>query len=186
MAEHYKKAEKNEDEKKSKKKWLLLLLLLLLLLIIAICITVWALFFRSAPALSPDYAPRQEERYAEDIGDSDTSKLSQTEGGGAVSITYTTNVDIDLSGKIVNLYFANPSKSNQDIVLQIVVQDVVVAQSGTITPGKQVERLDLSDEAVSRLSPGGYNGEFKVLYYQPDTHEKTIVNTEIPVNITVK
>ena len=185
MAEHYKIAEKEED-KKSKKKWLLLLLLLLLLLIIAICITVWALFFRSAPALSPDYAPRQEEQYAEDIGDSDTSKLSQTEGGGAISITYTTNVEIDLSGKTANLYFVNPSKSNQDIVLQIVVQDVVVARSGTISPGKRVERLDLMEDAASRLSPGGYNGEFKVLYYQPDTHEKTIVNTEIPVNITVK
>lgn len=40
-------------------------------------------------------------------------------------------------------------------------------------------------DAAAQLTPGGYNGNFVVLYYQPDTHEKTIVNTEIPVNITV-
>ena len=97
-----------------------------------------------------------------------------------------TNVDIDLSKGIAELYFANPTKSNQDMVLQIVIKDVVIAQSGTISPGKQISRLDLLKEAPSMLSAGGYDGSFKVLYYQPDTHEKTIVNTEIPVHITVK
>lgn len=178
-------AHERKEEKKGKKKWLLLLLLLLIFLI-AIGITIWALFFRSVPTLAPDYAPRQEEQYAEDIGDSSDQKLTQAEGGGAVSLTYTTKVDIDLSDKHAALYFANPSKSNQDIVLQIVVQDVVIAQSGTISPGKKIEKLDLLKDAAAQLSPGGYNGEFVVLYYQPDTHEKTIVNTEIPVNITVE
>lgn len=180
MGQHERK-----EEKKSKKKWLLLLLLLLILLI-AIGIGIWALFFRAAPTLAPDYAPRQEEQYAEDLGDSGDEKLTQAEGGGAVSLTYTTQVDISLSAEQATLYFANPSKSNQDMVLQIVVQDVVIAQSGTISPGKQVEKLDLLEDAAAKLAPGGYNGEFVVLYYQPDTHEKTIVNTEIPVNITVE
>lgn len=62
----------------------------------------------------------------------------------------------------------------------------MIAQSGTILPGKQIEKLDLLEDAAAKLQPGGYNGEFVVLYYQPDTHEKTIVNTEIPVNITVE
>ena len=175
-----------KQDNNGNKKWILLLLLLLLLLLAAVSVTIWALFFRSAPTLSPDYAPRQNEQYAEDIGDNDDSKLTQSEGGGAVSITYTTNVDIDLSKGIAELYFANPTKSNQDMVLQIVKKDVVIAQSGTISPGKQISRLDLLKEAPSMLSAGGYDGSFKVLYYQPDTHEKTIVNTEIPVHITVK
>ncbi len=182
MAAH---AQKKEEEDKKNRKWLLLLLLLLLLLIIAILVTIWALFFRTKPTLAPDYAPRQNEQYAEDIGDAGDEKLAQAKGGGAVSLTYTTKVNIDLSDSTADLYFANPTKSNQDIVLQIVIQDVVVAQSGTISPGKQVSRLHLLDGAAARLAPGGYDGMFKVLYYQPDTHEKTIVNTEIPVNITV-
>lgn len=178
-------AHERKEEKKGKKKWLLLLLMLLILAI-AIGITIWALFFRPVSTLAPDYAPRQEEQYAEDIGDSGDQKLAQVEGGGAVSFTYTTQVDVDLSEKRAALYFANPSRSNQDMALQIVVQDVVIAQSGIISPGKRIEKLDLLEDAAAKLAPGGYNGKFVVLYYQPDTHEKTIVNTEIPVNITVE
>lgn len=178
-------AKYERKEEKKDKRWLLLLLLLLLLLV-AIGVTIWALFFRQAPILVPDYAPRQQEQHAEDIGDSDEEKLTQTQGGGAVSLTYTSQVSISLSSGQATLYFANPSKSNQDIVLQIVAQDVVLAQSGTISPGKQVETLELWEGVAAQLSPGGYNGRFVVLYYQPDTHEKTIVNTEIPVNITVE
>ncbi|MBC8543968.1 hypothetical protein [Bianquea renquensis] len=178
-------AHERKKEEKSRTKWLLLFLLLLLL-IASISITIWALFFRRVPTLAPDYAPRQEEPYAEDMGDDSDEKLTQVEGGGAVSLTYTTEVHIVLSEERATLYFANPSKSNQDMVLQILVQDVVIAQSGTILPGKQIEKLDLLEDAAAKLQPGGYNGEFVVLYYQPDTHEKTIVNTEIPVNITVE
>ncbi len=183
-------ANPNEEKKDSrdKKKLLLLLLLLLIsvLLIITICITVWALFFRENPSLiPPDYAPPDKEPNAEDIGDKDDPKLPQQEGGGAVSLTYTTKVQVYLSEGYASLYFANPSKSNQDIVIQIVVKDVVIAQSGTISPGKRVEKLDLQPGAKSALAAGGYNGEFKIYYYQPDTHERTIVNTEIPITITV-
>lgn len=178
-------AQERKEDRKDKKKWLLLLLLLLILAA-AMGVTIWALFFRAAPALAPDYAPRQEEPYAEDIGDDGDQKLTQAEGGGAVSLTYTVQVNINLTEEQATLYFANPSKSNQDMVLQIVVQDVVIAQSGKLSPGKKIEKLDLLEGAAGRLSPGGYNGEFVVLYYQPDTHEKTIVNTEIPVNITVE
>ena len=117
-------------EEKKNKKWLLLLLLLLLLLIVAIGVTVWSLFFRAKPTLTPDYAPRQEEQYVKDIGDSGDEKLPQAEGGGAVSLTYTTKVTVDLSDRMASLYFANPSKSNQDIVLQIIVQDVVSSWTG--------------------------------------------------------
>ena len=113
-------------------------------------------------------------------------KVTWSLTGGAVSLTYTTQVTISLAEGQASLYFANPSRPNQDIVLQIVVQDVVLAQSGTISPGKQVTTLELLEGAADQLSAGGYNGEFVVLYYQPDTHEKTIVNTQIPVNITVQ
>lgn len=177
---------KQSEENKSNRKWLLLLLLLLLLLFVAIGVTIWALFFRAAPMLAPDYAPRQQEAHAEEIGGADEEKLPQAQGGGAVSLSYTTDVRISLLKQQATLYFANPSKSNQDMVLQIVVQDTVLAQSGTIAPGRQVKELDLLKDAAQKLSPGGYEGKFAVFYYQPDTHEKTIVNTEIPVQITVE
>lgn len=171
------------DSGRNRKKTALIVVLLVLLAI-CIAVAVWALFFRGGPELAPDYAP-DEEIHAMDLGDGG-DKLDQPEGGGAVSLTYATEVGIDLSDRQASLIFANPSKSNQSMVVQIVVQDVVVAQSGTIVPGKKVETLDLLDGAVDQLSPGGYDGNLLVLYYQPDSGEKATVNTEIPVHITVQ
>lgn len=174
------------QEKQEKTKTRLRFLLLLLILLIAIGVSVWALFFRTVPTLAPDYAPQQEEKYAQDIGDNGKEKLDQAKGGGAVSLTYSTKVDIDLSKKQATIMFQNPSESNQSMVVQLVVQDTVIAQSGKLSPGKKTEKIDLLENAVGQLQPGGYEGKFIVLYYQPDTGEKTVVNTEIPVNITVK
>lgn len=173
------------EEKKSRSKWLVLLLLLLL--VIAIGVTIWALFFRDTQTvLAPDYAPQQEEQYAEDYDDGDNDKLPQSEGGGAVSLTYSTEVKILLAENTAEMYFVNPGKSNQDMLLQLVIRDEVIAQSGKISPGKQVQKLELLEGAADKLQPGGYEGKLMVLYYQPDSGEKSIVNTEIPVNITVE
>lgn len=176
-------AKRLEEKSERRSRWVIVLLLLLLL--IAIGVTLWALFFRDNTTLTPDYAPRKEEKHAQVLDEPQEDKLAQSEGGGAVSLTYTTFVTIDLGEQQANLYFANPGKSNQDIVLQLVVQDVILAQSGRLSPGKLVETLDLLEDAAARLQPGGYQGKLVVLFYQPDTHEKTILNTEIPVEITV-
>lgn len=163
-----------------------LILILLIVTAIAICITVWALFFRNTgPALAPDYAPREEEQNAETIAGDAGEKMDNPEGGGSVSLTYSREVSIRLSEETATLLFANPGKSNQDMVLQIVIQDTVIVQSGTLKPGNQVTTLNLLDGAAKKLSAGTYEGNFNVLYYNPETGEKAIVNTEIPVTITV-
>lgn len=172
------------ENKKSKSN--LLILILLIITVIAICVTVWALFFRdTGPVLAPDYAPQEEEQNAETIPGDTGEKLDNPEGGGSVSLTYSREVSIDLSDKTATLLFANPGKSNQDMVLQIVIQDTVIVQSGTLKPGNQVTALDLLDGAAKKLSAGTYEGNFNVLYYNPETGEKAIVNTEIPITITV-
>lgn len=174
----------NQTEKKNNTKWLILLLLLITL--IAIGVTVWALFFRSSgPALTPDYAPVETEANAESIPDDSGDKMDSPQGGGSVSISYSTNVTIDLSEKTASLYFANPGKSNQDMVVQVVVQDTILVQSGTLSPGNQVTTLNLLDGAEKQLSPGGYDGKLVILFYDETTGEKAVVNTEIPVTITV-
>lgn len=172
------------ENKKSKPN--LLIPVLLIITVIAICVTVWALFFRdSGPALAPDYAPQEEEQNAETIPNDTGEKMENPEGGGSVSLTYSREVSIDLSDETATLLFANPGKSNQDMVLQIVIQDTVIVQSGMLKPGNQVTALDLLDGAAKKLSAGTYEGNFNVLYYNPETGEKAIVNTEIPITITV-
>lgn len=162
------------------------IIILILILLITIGITVWVLFFRNTtPVLAPDYAPQQIEEHAEPFtDDSNGEKLQQQQGGGAVSLTYSKDITVDLSEKTVKLMFANPNKSNQDIMLQIVVKDTVIVQSGLLEPGYQVTELDLFDDI--KLSDGIYEGKVVVLYYQTDTSEKAMLNTEIPVTITVE
>lgn len=174
------------DNKKENKKKRLLILLLLLITIIAVGVSVWAIWFRdSAPILAPDYAPQQLEENAEPIGDDGDEKLSQPEGGGAVGLTYAKEISISLSDKSATLLFANPTKSNQDMVFQLVIDDVVILQSGRLEPGNRVTTLNLLDGAEKRLDAGGYNGKFVVLYYDCASGEKAMVNTEIPVTVTV-
>ena len=177
--------EKNDEKKENKKKWLLLLLLLLIT-IAAMSLSVWAVWFRdSTIVLAPDYAPQQIEENAEPVGDDGDEKLSQPEGGGAVGLTYAKEVDISLSDKSATLQFANPTKSNQDMVLQLEIDDVVILQSGRLEPGNMVTTLNLLDGAEKRLAAGGYNGKFVVLYYDRTSREKAVINTEIPVTVTV-
>lgn len=159
---------------------------LLVITTLAVAITVWSLFFReSQPVLAPDYAPQIEERNAETIPDDPGEKLDQPKGGGSVSLTYAKEVSIDLSDKKASLIFANPGKSNQDMVLQVVIQDQVIIQSGTLKPGNQVTSLDLLDGTAGKLAVGGYEGKFVVFFYDQSTGEKAVINTEIPISISV-
>lgn len=174
--------ENTETRKENKKTKLLLLLLTL----IAVGVTVWALFFRDVgPVLTPDYAPQQEEQHAQDIGDDDAEKLETPQGGGAVGLTYSTEVTIDLSEENAALMFQNPSRSTSDMVVQIVIQDKIVAQSGKLVPGKEITTLDLLSGAAKKLAPGGYDAKFVVLMYDPDTGEKAMLNSEAAVSVTV-
>lgn len=176
----------NTETGKKNKKTKLLILLLLLITLAAVCVTVWVLFFRdTGPVLSPDYAPQEEEQYQKPMEDDTDDKMDAPEGGGAVSLTYSTDVTIDLSDEKAILMFANPGKSTQDIVVQVVIQDEIIVQSGRLTPGNQVTTLDLLEGAAKKLSAGGYDGKFVLLYYDPSTGEKAVVNTEIPVDISV-
>ena len=163
-----------------------LIVVLMLITFVAISVTVWALFFRnSTPTLSPDYAPQEEEKYAQTIPDDSGEKLNQPEGGGSVSLTYSKEVSVNLGENTATLLFVNPGKSNQDMVVQIVVQDTVIVQSGTLKPSNQVKTLDLLDSAKGKLEEGVYDGKFNVLYYNQETGEKAIVNTEIPITVAV-
>lgn len=174
------------------KKTGIIIAILLLIIAIAVGVTIWALFFRdTTPVLAPDYAPVEEDANAKDIeGEADEDKMEADEGGGAVSMSYQKEVSISLAEQKATLLFQNPSKSVNDMVLQLVIvssdgEETVIAQSGTLKPGKQVEELDLIKDAAT-LSEGTYNGKFNILYYDPDSREKAIINGSIEgVEITV-
>ena len=180
------------NQNKKLNKTTIIIAVLALITVAALSVTMWALFFREPSAgddnkviLNPDYAPQKQEQNAETIPNDTGDKMAPPEGGGAVSLTYSNEVKIDISDKAAAVYFANPGKSNQDMVLQIVIQDTVILQSGTLKPGNQVKLLNLLEGAEKMLQPGGYEGKFVVLYYDPISGEKSMVNTEIPITINV-
>lgn len=178
------------NQNKKTNRTTIIVTILALITVAAVCVTVWALFLREPDdnnkvILNPDYAPQNKEENAETIPDDTGDKMENPEGGGAVSLTYSNEVTIDISDKAAALYFANPGKSNQDMVIQIAIQDTIILQSGTLSPGNQVKLLNLLEGAEDMLQPGGYEGKFIVLYYDQTSGEKSMVNTEIPITINV-
>lgn len=167
-----------------KYRFLVVIVLAVIITVTAVTITLVTLMNNKKTIISPDFAPIEKEIYAQTLNDEDKDKLEQQEGGGAVSLTYSTDVSINLDNRIAELMFQNPAKSNQNMVLQIIVKDTVIAQSGLIEPDYGINKLDLLDDID--LEKGEYEGNFNVLYYNADSGEKAILNTEIPISIVVK
>ena len=140
------------------------------------------------PGFTPDYPAPPVDDGAEDFEGGDEGKLeAPEEGGSAVGLIYSIDVQIDLSEEKVTLYFANPQRSLQNMFLQLVIQDQVVAESGLLLPGKQISELDLKEGFKDTLPIGYYttNSKFLIRYYDPESNQCALVNTEILVKVTV-
>jgi hypothetical protein len=168
------------------RKTLLIIIALSVVLVIAICVSVWAIFFREGDdVLPPDYPPQDTDDNQVPIPDDDGGEIETPEGGGAVNITYAENVTVDLSDKKASLYYANPSRSNQNVAVAIVIGEDVIIKSELITPGNMVTSLPLVDGAEKKLAVGGYNAEIIIYCYHPETGEKAMVDTKGSVIVTV-
>lgn len=154
---------------------------------VCMALTVWALFFQKAEAavLSPDYAPSAVEANQTPVEDDSGEPMKKEDGGGAVNLGFSKEVTIDLRSGKTTLYFLNGSTSAMDIVLQVVVQDEVLAQSDRLTPGNEVKTLNLLSGAEKKLAVGGYEGELAAYYYDRETGEKSNLSTVIPVKVWV-
>lgn len=171
----------------SKKQLTIIASVLALVLILAIGVTIWALFFRDSgtPPITPDYPPQGTEQNQKPLEGDEGEKIDSPEGGGAINVTYRTNVTVDLSDNKVTLLYANPKTSNQNVAILIMIDDLVVAKSDQITPGHGVDTLSLEEYAKERLTVGGYDGELVIRAYDPETGEKAMVDTKGEITITV-
>ena len=133
-------------------------------------------------SLAPDLLPPPETR-VEVIVESKADEQSASSEGASVNLTFSDRVDIDLSKNEASFMFASPIRSNQGIVLQLIIQDYVIFQTDAILPGSTLRNMPLLDFAT--LQPGGYKGKFVATFYDLTTGEKAPVNAEIPVTISV-
>ncbi len=176
----------------SKNKEKILVIILSVLILIAVGVTSWAVWFRDkGDIISPDYPPLQNDKYAETMA-VDTSK-NENDGDNTpsssqnkVTLNYKNTVKIDLKSKKASVYFGNPLTSNQNLMLQLVVDNEIIAVSGFVYPGYQIQTLDLNDSIKSDLTGENITGKFVVTFYNVETGEKSMVNSEIPVKIKVE
>lgn len=145
----------------------------------------------SVPVLSPDHPlPDVDSNIVEIEGDTGTPNSNINEGGGAVSMIYTLKANVDLSHRSIDILFKNPKKSNHDVALELYVvknnERIPISKSGRIPAGNKLQDMSLMpDKAV--LSEGVYEGVFKVIYYNPQTGERALVESDISdVEIIVK
>ncbi len=173
---------KEQREEKKSRKWVIIIIMIIILALLISSCGIYKLL--NSTKLTPDYAPKSEDENAVDIG-VEEDKLELPEGGGAVGMTYIPDVTIDLSDNMAYFMFQNPMRSNSDVVLQIVIQDEILAQSGKIVPGKQLDYMELLPGAANMLSVGGYDAKFVILFYDPVTAERSILKSEGAINVNV-
>lgn len=159
------------------------LILATIVALLAICVAVWALFFRApeTPA-DPEISPVADEHLTP-TDDGDDEKMPQAEGGGAVNITYSNEVTISLADATAAVQITNPTRSNQSMLIQLIIQDVTVGQSGTIPPGNQLTVIPLNENI--KIEPGSYDGKFQLLFFDVKTNQQANLTTSIPVTIMI-
>lgn len=159
------------------------LILATIIALLAICVAVWALFFRApeTPA-DPEISPVADEHLTP-TDDGDDEKMPQAEGGGAVNITYSNEVTISLADATAAVQITNPTRSNQSMLIQLMIQDVKVGQSGTIPPGNQLAVIPLNENIT--IEPGSYDGKFQLLFFDVKTNQQANLTTSIPVTIRI-
>lgn len=125
--------------------------------------------------LVPDYPPMETESNQTPVEGDPNETLPTSAGQTGVNLTYSSEAKIDLSEEKVTLYFVNPTKSLQNMMVSLEINGIPVCRSKIITPGNKIESLPLIDGVAEKLSVGGYNAEYSVGCYDPQTHEKAIV-----------
>ena len=164
---------------------MILLISLAVVLIAAVTITLVVLLTGEDQILPPDYPPQNSDPNQIPIPDDEGGKLESPTGGGAVNVTYSQTVTVTRSDRKATLYYANPSRSNQNVAIAIVIGDVVVVRSALITPGNMITELTLEDNVANTLSVGGYDAELIVYCYHPETGEKAMVDTKAMITVQV-
>lgn len=139
--------------------------------------------------LDPDYPTISQEPNARPIeSDSTEERPTVNEGGGSVTISFMDSITYNPATGQLSLFYQNPGASTHNVVVQVILvrgeEEYLLSQSGILAPGYQVTNLQAS-EGAPQLSPGGYEGKFRLLFYDPETGERSIVDTDIPCTVTV-
>lgn len=160
----------------------LLFLILLFGLGAAILLIVLLILLFLRPDVQPlDNAMPEPDQYVEVLEDTDET-APPLEGGGTVSMIYKLKAELDLSESTISMYFQNPGNSNHDVVLSMYIvsgdQQILIATSGRLPAGTGLYTMAF-DEGSAKLKEGQYSALYRVAYYNPETGERALVESDI-------
>lgn len=155
--------------------------LLILLLAVIIASVIWFAFFRQ-PADPVVIPPSVDPNVSVIEGDNDSEKMEAPEGGGAVRLTYSLDAILTFSTGDIRMYFQNPNVSTQNIALTLYLlngeEQIKIAESGMIEPGYGLSSMEFIENSAV-LSVGTYEALYVVSFFDPETGEKALVESNI-------
>jgi hypothetical protein len=119
-------------------------------------------------------------------GSKDCSVCGENDGSGTVSMSFTKYVTVDISEKKAYLSFANPSESTQDMQVQLVLDEKVLAQNDKLTPGSKISQMTLIEGVEKDLEAGRYEGKLAISFLNRDSGKRSVLNATIEVTIRVQ
>ena len=139
--------------------------------------------------LEPDYAAIDIDENAVPMAEPEQEEAPLVkQGGGSVTISFQDDITYSPSTGQVSLFYQNPRASTHNVVAQVILvrgqNEYLLAQSGILEPGYQVTALRAVDGAPT-VSAGGYNGKLRLLFYDTQSGERAMVDTDIPCTVTV-
>lgn len=151
-------------------------------------VVILAVLWFTAPTNKPDFLLPPEDVQAADI-ENDHSQKKKATGGGAVSLNYSLDAQVDLLSKQVSILLQNPNASNKDMTVTLYIQTgddaLSIAHSGLVKAGKELRTMSLNLDGIA-LQSGIYKGYFILDFYDPASGDKALMNSKIDhVKITV-
>lgn len=107
---------------------------------------------------------------------------------GSSGISYKKVAKVNLSKKVVELYYSQNKDTTHDAIIQLILKrgnsEILLAESGVLYPGEEIKKLSLKDEAIPKLKKGKYDGILRA--YIDNGVGITGVSTEFEQTIVIK
>lgn len=111
-----------------------------------------------------------------------------SEDGNTIEFRINRTIDVSMVTGKCSIDFANPSSSNQYIVVEMVMKNAdnesfVVASSDAVEPGYGLQFIQFAGDKLGKMEEGEYEATVNLIPYNVETNERAVVETQLPVVI---
>lgn len=110
--------------------------------------------------------------------------LTGREGTQTIDVICAQELTVHTVSRTVELFYQNPASSELDVSLELYVQDNLIASSGIVPAGYQLNSMPL----LVQLEASGqkYDGRLKTILYDADGNRISYVDSEIEVFVRIQ